>query len=64
MNSLTSSIAYRCVSIRQGKLLRKHSLWRGGKAWRLCVEDPFETVDSHRPHDLGQVMTANGQVNK
>jgi len=51
-----------CVSLQQGRLLpNKHLLWRNIKRWRLCVEDPFETVTSPRPHDLGQVLTLEGQ---
>lgn len=61
---LLNNAAHWCVSIRLGKLLGdKHLKWHNGKRWRLSVEDPFETIESHRPHDLGQVMTIDGQVN-
>jgi hypothetical protein len=29
--------------------------------WRLCIEDPFETFDSHMPHDLGIHINFGGQ---
>lgn len=29
--------------------------------WRTSIEDPFMTHDSAHPHDLGWVLTRNGQ---
>lgn len=51
------------VSLREGKLLRnKHEIWSSTKLWRLSVEDPFEHHDSILPHDLGQVVSQEGQT--
>lgn len=32
------------------------------KLWRLAVEDPFESFDSPRPHDLGSVVSKLGAL--
>ena len=32
------------------------SLWHAKLAWRLCIEDPFERLDSIKPHDLGTTL--------
>ena len=51
------------VSLRRGGLLGpKRALWRNCRLWRVSVEDPFETHDSVKPHDLGQVVTPEGQA--
>ena len=51
------------VSIRFGKcMLQKTSFRKTSKMWRLCVEDPFETFDSHCPHDLGCHLDEPGQA--
>jgi len=50
------------VSIRFGKCtLQKTSFQKTSKIWRLCIEDPFETFDSHCPHDLGFHLDEGGQ---
>lgn len=41
------------VSIRAGKCCLLKSCFRKIFLWRLCIEDPFETYNSHCPHDLG-----------
>ena len=57
LNRLLDNAGDFTVSLRLGCLLRgRRSLWANGKAWRLSVEDPFESHDCHRPHDLGQVL--------
>ncbi len=51
------------ASIRFGEMsLQKTCLHQSSKLWRMCVEDPFETCDSHCPHDLGcHVLDENCQ---
>ncbi|KAL7445827.1 hypothetical protein ACHAXH_009636 [Discostella pseudostelligera] len=50
------------ASIRFGEMsLQKTCLHQSSKLWRICVEDPFETCDSHCPHDLGCHVLENGQ---
>ena len=50
------------ASIRFGEIsLQKTCLHQSSKLWRICVEDPFETCDSHCPHDLGCHVLENGQ---
>ena len=41
---------YCAVSIKAGAIV---NLKGGHKQNFLCIEDPFETFDSHSPHDLG-----------
>lgn len=50
------------VSIRLGNLSLQKTVFRSSRLWRLAVEDPFETHDSHCPHDLGTPMTEFGQT--
>ena len=51
------------ASIRYGKCtLQKTSFSESSKLWRICVEDPFETCNSHCPHDLGCHVKEDGQV--
>ena len=50
------------VSIRLGKCVLQKSVFRSARLWRLCIEDPFETHDSHCPHDLGTPMNEEGQA--
>ena len=54
------------VSIRHGKCVIQKSVFRSARLWRICIEDPFETHDSHIPHDLGTPLTMEGQfkINK
>lgn len=49
------------VSIRLGKCVLQKSVFKSCRFWRLCIEDPFETHDSHFPHDLGTPMNEGGQ---
>jgi len=50
------------ASIRFGNCtLQKTSFRQSSKLWRLCMEDPFETCDSHCPHDLGCHVKEDGQ---
>ena len=49
------------VSIRHGKCVIQKSVFRSARLWRMCIEDPFETHDSHAPHDLGTPLTMEGQ---
>jgi len=50
------------ASIRFGSCrLQKTVFQKTAKLWRLCVEDPFETCDSHFPHDLGCHIKEDGQ---
>eukprot|EP00584_Thalassiosira_punctigera_P020691 CAMPEP_0172567216 /NCGR_PEP_ID=MMETSP1067-20121228/115099_1 /TAXON_ID=265564 ORGANISM="Thalassiosira punctigera, Strain Tpunct2005C2" /NCGR_SAMPLE_ID=MMETSP1067 /ASSEMBLY_ACC=CAM_ASM_000444 /LENGTH=379 /DNA_ID=CAMNT_0013358513 /DNA_START=102 /DNA_END=1241 /DNA_ORIENTATION=- len=50
------------ASIRFGKCsLQKTSFHQTSKLWRLCLEDPFETCNSHCPHDLGCHVKEEGQ---
>ncbi|KAL7548878.1 hypothetical protein ACHAWF_012153 [Thalassiosira exigua] len=50
------------ASCRFGKIqLQKTSLHQTSKVWRMCLEDPFETCDSHCPHDLGCHVNEDGQ---
>ena len=49
------------VSVRVCKLsLPKTALHATCKLWRIAIEDPFETWDSHMPHDLGCHVQENG----
>jgi hypothetical protein len=50
-----------CLTIRGAGLLAKKDIWHAPKLWRLSIEDPFETHDSLKPHDLGQVLSLGGQ---
>ena len=55
------------ASIRFGEMsLQKTCLHQSSRLWRICVEDPFETCDSHCPHDLGCHVKEDGQkrINK
>jgi len=36
-------------------------MFRNSKNWRMSIEDPFQTHDSHSPHDLGYSMDVEGQ---
>jgi hypothetical protein len=50
------------ASIRFGKIsLQKTALHLTSRLWRLSVEDPFETCNSHCPHDLGCHVKEDGQ---
>jgi len=50
------------VSVRFGDLsLQKASFQNSSKLWRLCIEDPFETCESHICHDLGCHIDEAGQ---
>ena len=49
------------VSIRLGKCMLQKSVFKSARLWRLCIEDPFETHDSHCPHDLGSPIDERGQ---
>jgi len=50
------------ASIRFGNCtLQKTSFHQSSKLWRLCMEDPFETCNSHCPHDLGCHVKEDGQ---
>mmetsp|Transcript_5997 Transcript_5997/g.13608 ORF Transcript_5997/g.13608 Transcript_5997/m.13608 type:complete len:402 (-) Transcript_5997:294-1499(-) len=50
------------ASIRYGKMsLHKTSFPKTSRSWRLCMEDPFETCNSHCPHDLGCHVKEDGQ---
>jgi len=53
-----------CVSVRLGKLIPKHNLWKSSKQWRVSIEDPFECYDSIRPHDLGWTIRQPQQQTK
>jgi len=62
-------VAKGCVSIKvgggeydatTGSYNISKSVWGRANIWRLCVEDPFETHDSHCPHDLGIVIGEQG----
>jgi hypothetical protein len=49
-------------SIRFGKIsLQKTALHSTSKLWRLSIEDPFETCNSHCPHDLGCHVNEDGR---
>jgi len=51
------------ASIRFGKItLQKTVLHDTSKIWRICIEDPFETCNSHCPHDLGCHVKEDGQI--
>lgn len=50
------------ASIRFGSItLQKTALHSTSRLWRLSVEDPFETCNSHCPHDLGCHVKEDGQ---
>ena len=50
------------ASIRFGRIhLQKTALHSTSRLWRLSVEDPFETCNSHCPHDLGCHVKEDGQ---
>lgn len=50
------------ASIRVGDFsTHKAAFSKSSKLWRMCVEDPFETWDSHCPHDLGSHVNEYGQ---
>ena len=53
------------ISIKIGGRGDEGKLRKGGfektKKWRLCVEDPFENLESDAPHDLGMVVGEVGQ---
>lgn len=49
------------VSIRLGKCMLQKTVFQSARLWRLCIEDPFETHDSHCPHDLGTHLSQRGQ---
>ncbi|KAL9184310.1 hypothetical protein ACHAXT_002396 [Thalassiosira profunda] len=49
-------------SIRYGTCsLQKTAFHQTSKSWRICIEDPFETFNSHCPHDLGIHVKEDGQ---
>ena len=50
------------ASIRRGRCdLQKTAFSRSSRLWRTCIEDPFETYNSHFPHDLGMHADERGQ---
>ena len=49
------------VSIRTSDILPKTVFARSARLWRFCIEDPFETFESCRPHDLGMHISEIGQ---
>eukprot|EP00804_Cyclotella_cryptica_P011343 CCRYP_016363-RA/>CCRYP_016363-RA protein AED:0.02 eAED:0.02 QI:331/1/1/1/0.66/0.5/4/1447/881 len=50
------------ASIRFGDCsLHKASFHKSSRLWRLSIEDPFETFESHCPHDLGSHLNEKGQ---
>ena len=50
------------ASIRLGKMSLKKTVFKTCRFWRLACEDPFETHDSHFPHDLGIPLDPLGQL--
>jgi senataxin/terminal uridylyltransferase len=52
------------ISIRVGAtsatMLPKTAFHATAKLWRWAIEDPFETYDSHMPHDLGCHIKEDG----
>ena len=57
---------FQCVTLRSseviGAITIPKSSWPYPKRWRLCIEDPFEHVDSFNPRDLGcTISTRFGQ---
>lgn len=50
------------VSIRLGKCILQKTVFQSARLWRMCIEDPFETHDSHCPHDLGTHLSQRGQA--
>ena len=49
------------VSVRLGGIVLLKTVFPKSRLWRLCVEDPFESHDSRRPHDLGVHLVDTGQ---
>jgi len=50
------------VSIRLGNLSLQKTVFKSCRLWRIVVEDPFETHDSHCPHDLGTPLSDQGHI--
>jgi len=51
------------VSIKRGGNLRlPKTMFSDRTSLYLCVEDPFETYDSHFPHDLGMPADEGGSI--
>ena len=48
------------ISIRLGNLSLQKTVFKSSRFWRFVIEDPFETHDSHCPHDLAIPMDENG----
>ena len=52
------------ISIRVGAtsatMIPKTAFHATAKLWRWAIEDPFETYDSHMPHDLGCHIKEDG----
>lgn len=53
--TVAASIRFGCIT------LQKTALHSTSRLWRLSVEDPFETCNSHCPHDLGCHVKEDGQ---
>lgn len=49
------------TSIRSGEIAIPKTASRKAKLAFLCIEDPFETFNSHCPHDLGVPANEKGQ---
>jgi len=49
------------VSIRHGQPILLKTVFTKAKLWRMCIEDPFETHDSHIIHDLGMHIDRSKQ---
>jgi len=49
------------VSIRVGQCILQKTVFKSAMLWRICIEDPFETHDSDKPHDLASPMSEKGQ---
>jgi len=51
------------VSIKRGASVRfPKTMFRDRASLHLCIEDPFETYDSHYPHDLGAPADEKGSI--
>eukprot|EP00536_Pseudo-nitzschia_multiseries_P010065 jgi/Psemu1/202310/e_gw1.295.42.1 len=51
------------VSIKRGGTLRfPKTMFHDRASLHLCIEDPFETYDSHYPHDLGAPADEKGSI--
>lgn len=51
------------VSMRgMGEVRSKTLVWRKQFLWRFSIEDPFETADSVKPHDLGATLSRTCQL--